>query len=51
MMIIKFVSNPMNLTGNLSSTSRASLSQYDKAPLDSNKLGVFYSPQTILMKI
>lgn len=36
------------LTGNLSVDTRASLSQYDKAPLDSNKLGVFYSPQTII---
>ena len=36
------------LTGNLSVDTRASLSQYDKAPLDSNKLGIFYSPQTMI---
>jgi hypothetical protein len=36
------------LTGNLSVDTRASLSQYDKAPLDSNKLGIFYSPQTTI---
>ena len=36
------------LIGSLSSDTRASLSQYDKAPLDSNKLGVFYSPQTTI---
>lgn len=36
------------LIGSLSSNTRSSLSQFDKAPLDSNKLGVFYSPQTTI---
>ena len=39
---------PYELTKNLSSTSRASLAKYDTAPLDLNKLGVFYSPQTMI---
>ena len=36
------------LVRNLSVDQRASLSQYDTAPLDSNKLGVFYSPQSTI---
>ena len=36
------------LVTNLSVNQRASLSQYDTAPLDSNKLGIFYSPQTMI---
>ena len=36
------------LTNYLTSTGRVSLSKYDTAPLDSNKLGVFYSPQTMI---
>ena len=36
------------LIGNLDVKTRAELSQYDKAPLDSNKLGVYFSPQTMI---
>lgn len=36
------------LVGTLSPTSRAEQSQYDKAPLDSKKLGVYFSPQTMI---
>ena len=39
---------PYTLTDNLSSTNRASLAKYDTAPLDLNKLGVYYSPQTMI---
>ena len=40
-MIIKFVLESFELDKDLSSTSRASLYQYDSAPLDLNKLGVY----------
>ena len=36
------------LIGNLDVTTRAERSQFDKAPLDSNKLGVYFSPQTMI---
>jgi hypothetical protein len=36
------------LVGNLDIKTRAELSQYDTAPLDSNKLGVYFSPQTMI---
>ena len=36
------------LTGALSPTSRAEYSQYDMAPLDSKKLGIYFSPQTMI---
>lgn len=36
------------LISTLSPDSRAEQSQYDKAPLDSAKLGIFYSPQTMI---
>jgi len=36
------------LTGTLNTENRASLNQFDTAPLDSNRLGVFYSPQTMI---
>ena len=34
--------------GILNSDTRASRNQYDKAPLDLNKLGVYYSPQQMI---
>jgi hypothetical protein len=36
------------LIGELDVKTRAERSQYDKAPLDSNKLGVYFSPQTMI---
>ena len=36
------------LVGTLNVKTRAELSQYDKAPLDSNKLGIYFSPQTMI---
>jgi hypothetical protein len=36
------------LVGNLDVKTRAEQSQYDKAPLDSKKLGVYFSPQTMI---
>jgi len=36
------------LIGTLDIKTRAERSQYDKAPLDSNKLGVYFSPQTMI---
>ena len=36
------------LVGTLDFKTRAERSQYDKAPLDSNKLGVYFSPQTMI---
>ena len=36
------------LTGNLDVKIRRERSQYDNAPLDSNKLGVYFSPQTMI---
>ena len=36
------------LVGNLDIKTRAELSQYDTAPLDSNKLGIYFSPQTMI---
>ena len=36
------------LVNNLNFETRASISQFDKAPLDSNKLGIYYSPQTMI---
>ncbi len=36
------------LTGTLNTENRVSLNQFDTAPLDSNRLGVFYSPQTMI---
>jgi len=36
------------LINNLDVKTRAERSQYDKAPLDSNKLGVYFSPQTMI---
>jgi hypothetical protein len=36
------------LVGNLDVKARAELSQFDKAPLDSKKLGVYFSPQTMI---
>ena len=36
------------LIGTLDPIKRAEQSQYDKAPLDSNKLGVYFSPQTMI---
>ncbi len=36
------------LVGNLDVKSRAERSQFDRAPLDSNKLGVYFSPQTMI---
>jgi hypothetical protein len=36
------------LVGNLDVKTRAERSQFDKAPLDSNKLGVYFSPQTMI---
>ena len=36
------------LVESLSPTTRAEQSQYDKAPLDSKKLGVYFSPQTMI---
>ena len=37
-----------NLISGLSPDSRAEQSQFDKAPLDSSRLGIFYSPQTMI---
>ena len=36
------------LIGTLDVKTRAERSQFDKAPLDSNKLGVYFSPQTMI---
>ena len=36
------------LIGNLDVKARAERSQFDKAPLDSKKLGVYFSPQTMI---
>ncbi len=36
------------LVGNLDFVTRAERSQFDKAPLDSKKLGVYFSPQTMI---
>ena len=36
------------LIQNLDVKQRAERSQYDKAPLDSNKLGIYFSPQTMI---
>ena len=36
------------LIGNLDVKTRAERSQFDKAPLDSKKLGVYFSPQTMI---
>lgn len=36
------------LIGTLDVKSRAERSQFDKAPLDSNRLGVYFSPQTMI---
>ncbi len=36
------------LIGTLDVKSRAERSQYDNAPLDSNRLGVYFSPQTMI---
>lgn len=36
------------LVGTLDLKSRAERSQFDKAPLDSNRLGVYFSPQTMI---
>jgi len=36
------------LVGNLDVKTRAEQSQFDKAPLDSKKLGVYFSPQTMI---
>ena len=36
------------LVGNLDPKTRAERSQFDKAPLDSKKLGVYFSPQTMI---
>ena len=36
------------LIGNLDIKTRAESSQYDKSPLDSSKLGVYFSPQTMI---
>ena len=36
------------LIGTLDIKTRAERSQFDKAPLDSNKLGVYFSPQTMI---
>ena len=37
-----------NLVGTLDLKTRAERSQFDKSPLDSKKLGVYYSPQTMI---
>jgi len=37
-----------DLVGTLDVITRAERSQFDTAPLDSNKLGVYYSPQTMI---
>ena len=36
------------LVGTLDFKTRAERSQYDKAPLDTNRLGVYFSPQTMI---
>ncbi len=36
------------LVGNLDVKTRAERSQFDRAPLDSKKLGVYFSPQTMI---
>jgi len=36
------------INGNLSSTKRNEVNEYDVSPLDTNQLGVFYSPQTAI---
>lgn len=35
-------------TNNLHLTRRSEVSQYDTAPLDSNRLGIYFSPQTMI---
>lgn len=37
-----------NLTGTLDAYTRAERSQFDTAPLDSKKLGIYFSPQTMI---
>jgi len=37
-----------DLVGQLDVKTRAERSQFDKAPLDSNKLGIYFSPQTMI---
>ena len=37
-----------DLVGNLDIKTRAERSQFDRAPLDSKKLGVYFSPQTMI---
>jgi hypothetical protein len=37
-----------NLVGTLDIKTRAEQSQFDKAPLDGNKIGVYFSPQTMI---
>jgi hypothetical protein len=37
-----------DLVGTLDVKTRAERSQYDKAPLDSSKIGVYFSPQTMI---
>jgi len=37
-----------NLVGSLDVKTRAERSQFDKAPLDSKKLGIYFSPQTMI---
>ncbi len=37
-----------SLVGNLDIKTRAERSQYDTAPLDSKKLGIYFSPQTMI---
>ena len=37
-----------NLVGTLDVKTRAERSQFDKAPIDSKKLGVYFSPQTMI---
>jgi hypothetical protein len=37
-----------DLVGTLDVKTRAERSQFDKAPLDSNRLGVYFSPQTMI---
>ena len=32
----------------LSTTERIELSSYDRAPLDSNKLGIFFAPSDVI---
>ena len=37
-----------SLTGQLDIKTRAERSEFDKAPLDNNKLGIYFSPQTMI---